>query len=112
ETLRARSSLANCYYAAGRYEEAISQFAQVLQDRERVLGPDHPDTLRSRGSLANSYRAAGLPQEALGRHRGLLPDRERVLGPDHLSTQATRKNLASTEAELAGGPGKAIGGEA
>jgi hypothetical protein len=81
----------------------------VLQDRQRVLGPDHPETLRSRGSLANSYRAAGLPQEALGRHRGLLPDRERVLGPDHASTQATRKNLASTEAELAGG-GKGLAG--
>jgi hypothetical protein len=57
--LRSRSSLANCYHAAGRYDEAILLFEAVLHDRERVLGPDHPDTLRNRGSLANCYQATG-----------------------------------------------------
>ena len=28
---------------------------QTLADRERLLGPDHPDTLASRDNLANAY---------------------------------------------------------
>ena len=28
---------------------------QVLADRERILGPDHPDTLTSRSNLASAY---------------------------------------------------------
>jgi hypothetical protein len=28
---------------------------QTLADRERLLGPDHPDTLPSRSNLANAY---------------------------------------------------------
>src|SRR5438876_764146 len=32
---------------------------QLVADRERVLGADHPQTLSSRNNLANAYRAAG-----------------------------------------------------
>ena len=38
--------------AAGRAAEAIPLHEQTLADRERVLGPDHPDTLTSRDNLA------------------------------------------------------------
>ena len=37
---------------------------QTLADRERILGPDHPDTLNSRNNLATAYRAAGRTGEA------------------------------------------------
>ena len=37
---------------------------QTLADRERVLGPDHPDTLQSRNNLANAYQAAGRTGES------------------------------------------------
>jgi Tetratricopeptide repeat len=39
---------------------------QTLADRERVLGPDHPDTLNTRNNLANAYRVAGRTDEAKG----------------------------------------------
>jgi hypothetical protein len=69
-------------------------YEQVLADRERLLGPDHPDTLQSRHNLANSYRAAGRLDEAISLHEQVLADRERLLGPDHPDTLTSRHNLA------------------
>jgi Tetratricopeptide repeat len=68
--------------------------APLLQDAERVLGPDHPSTLTARGNLANAYAAAGRAGKAIPLHQQALADRERVLGPDHPGTLASRNNLA------------------
>ncbi|WP_372453178.1 tetratricopeptide repeat protein [Streptomyces avidinii] len=38
---------------------AAAAFEQLLADRKRVLGPDHPDTLYARNRLAHWRRAAG-----------------------------------------------------
>ncbi|WP_257136148.1 tetratricopeptide repeat protein [Streptomyces sp. t99] len=38
----------------GEYQQAGELHQQNLTDRERVLGPDHPDTLSSRNNLANA----------------------------------------------------------
>jgi hypothetical protein len=43
--------------AADRVTEAILLHERNLVDRERVLGPDHPDTLAARDNLA-AARAA------------------------------------------------------
>ena len=69
-------------------------YEQTLADRERVLGPDHPDTLTSRNNLAVAYRDAGRTAEAITLHEQTLADRERVLGPDHPDTLTSRNNLA------------------
>ena len=50
---------AEAYQDAGLAAEAIPVFEQTLADRERVLGPDHPDTLASRNNLAVAHREAG-----------------------------------------------------
>jgi tetratricopeptide (TPR) repeat protein len=73
---------------------AIAVGEPLLRDRERLLGPDHPDTLASRNNLASGYRAAGRVAEAVALHEGTLAARERVLGPDHPSTLTSRSNLA------------------
>ncbi len=91
-----RSSLANCLYAAGRYQEAIPLFQEILRWREVALGTNHPDTLRSRGSLANSYRVTSRRWDAIALYRDTLKIRERVLGSNNLSTAASRRNLAAT----------------
>ena len=101
ETLRSCTALANSFYAAGHYPEAMDLFRETLSRRARVLGPEHPDTLRSRGSLGNCYHAMGDYETAAGMHRQTLADRERVLGPDHPSSQASRNNLAKAEQALA-----------
>jgi hypothetical protein len=49
---------------AGRTDEAIRLHEQTLADRERVLGPDHPETLSTRNNLA-AYRDAGSTPEEI-----------------------------------------------
>ena len=74
--------------------QAIQVAEALLADRERVLGPDHPDTLTTRNNLAIAYQArAGPPRRSRCIER-TLADRERILGPDHPDTLTTRNNLA------------------
>jgi hypothetical protein len=86
--------------AAGRAAEAIGLHERTLADRERVLGPDHPDTLQSRNNLATAYQDAGRAAEAIPLHERTLADLERVLGPDHPNTLQSRDNLAAARAAL------------
>ena len=75
-------------------EDSIELYEQVLADRVRVLGPDHPDTLTVRNNLAGAYKSAGRLAEAVELFERVLADRVRVLGPDHPDTLAARNNLA------------------
>ncbi len=81
-------------YETGDLTRAIPVLEATLTDRERVLGPDHPDTLTSRADLAAAYRAAGRLDDAITLHQKTLTYRERVLGPDHPDTLTSRNNLA------------------
>ena len=94
DVLASRHSLAGAYESAGRLDEAIPLYEEVLADSARVLGPDHPDTLTSRGNLAYAYRAAGRLDEAIPLFEEVLADSARVLGPDHPHTLASRAGLA------------------
>ena len=67
---------------------------QILADRERVLGPDHPLTLTSRNNLAIAYRDAGRAAEAIQMDEQTFDIRARVLGLDHPHTLTTRNSLA------------------
>ena len=64
DTLASRNNLACTYRSAGRLDEAITRFEEVLADHLRVLGPDHPHTLASRNNLAGAYEAAGRLDDA------------------------------------------------
>jgi tetratricopeptide repeat protein len=66
----------------------------LIEDFERLLGPEHPNTLSSRGNLANACVIAGLTSAAIAIFEPLLADFERLLGPDHRDTLITRDNLA------------------
>jgi tetratricopeptide (TPR) repeat protein len=87
--------------------EAIPLFEQTLADRERVLGPDHPDTLGSRNNLALAYREAGRVAEAIPLFEQTLADHERVLDRNHPATFTSRTNLA-TAYQAAGRVAEAI----
>ncbi|GAA4263875.1 tetratricopeptide repeat protein [Dactylosporangium darangshiense] len=78
----------------GQIAEAVAAFEQLLIDRRRVLGEDHPDTLATRNNLAAAYQEAGRVPEAVAAFEQLLPDLRRVLGEDHPDTLAARNNLA------------------
>ena len=93
-TLISRNNLACAYRDAGRLDEAIDLFEQVLAGRLRVLDPDHLDILASRNNLAAAYELAERLDEAIPLFEQNLTDCERILGSDHLDTLASRNNLA------------------
>ena len=94
QTLTSRNNLAYAYYSAGRLDEAITLYEQVLADSVRVLGPDHPQTLASRNNLAGAYESAGRLGEAIPLYEQVAADRVRVLGDNHPQTLTSRNNLA------------------
>ncbi|MBL7509852.1 tetratricopeptide repeat protein, partial [Frankia sp. CNm7] len=96
DTLTARHNLAGAYGTAGRVDQAIRLFEQVLADRVRMLGGNHPDTLTARHNLAYTYRVAGRVHEAINLFEDVLTDQVRVLGNDHPDTLTTRNILAGT----------------
>ena len=87
-------AVARVHISAGLLNKATTLFEQNLADRERALGPDHPDTLTSRNNLASAYQDTGRLEQAIPLYERTLADRERVLGPDHPDTLTSRNNLA------------------
>jgi hypothetical protein len=51
ETLTTRSNIAALTAEAGNLREALRLFRELLPDRERVLGTDHPAAIRVRESI-------------------------------------------------------------
>jgi hypothetical protein len=80
--------------AIGSYAAARDLWRQVVEARERALGPDAPDTLAARGNLARWTGEAGDAAGARDQFAALLPLHEQVLGPDAPDTLAARGNLA------------------
>ena len=78
-------------------------FTALLPDRQRVLGPDHPDTLTTRSNIAGWTGRAGDARGALELFTALLPDRQRVLGPDHPGVQVTQAWIEQLTSNLRGG---------
>ena len=95
-TLASRNNLAGAYRDAGRLDDAIPLYEQILEDSTRILGPDHPDTLISRNNLASAYQDAGRLDDAIALFEQTLQDSTRVLGPEHPDTLLSRNNLAYT----------------
>jgi hypothetical protein len=59
--------------ARGQYREAEQEYRDVLADRLRVLGPDHPSTLITRHEVAGMLAAQGHYREAEQEYRaGIL----------------------------------------
>jgi hypothetical protein len=86
------------YHLNGLGDSAVQAIAvgeALIEDYERLLGPDHPNTLNSRNNLAIAYGDAGRTAEAITLHERTLADRERLLGPDHPDTLNSRNNLAN-----------------
>ena len=95
DTLNSQNSLAVAYLAAGRVDEAVPLFEQILAVRQHTLGPDDSETLVSQNNLASAYQGAGRIAEAIRLYELNLEIRERLLGSDHPSTLNSRGNLAA-----------------
>ena len=79
----------------GRPAEALASTEAALADRERTLGPEHPDTVTARVNAARSLDAAGRTAEAIALYEQALGSRERMFGGAHRETLAVRAQLAA-----------------
>ncbi|GHA68670.1 MULTISPECIES: serine/threonine-protein kinase [Streptomyces] len=84
----------------GRWEEAGREHRAVAAERERLLGPDHPDTLASRYEAAFTLGRTGRAADALRAYKGVAQARIRTLGADHADTLAVRQEMAYTLGRL------------
>jgi len=94
EWARVQSAIAHVLNDQGHYREEEPILAQVVNERERTLGPQHPDTLRARHRLALALERENKHAEAETEGRTVLALREKVLGAEHPDTLNTRSNLA------------------
>ncbi|UNZ20500.1 protein kinase [Streptomyces sp. 891-h] len=77
----------------GRWEEAYEVHRAVAAERERLLGPYHPETLASRYETGSALARLGRHREALEEYVRTAAGRATVLGPDHPDTLAVRHEL-------------------
>ncbi|MGP3974849.1 protein kinase domain-containing protein [Streptomyces sp. 8N114] len=77
----------------GRWGEAYEVHRVVAAERERLLGPYHPDTLASRYETGSALARLGRHPEALEEYVRTAAGRVTVLGPDHPDTLAVRHEL-------------------
>ncbi|WP_336048776.1 serine/threonine-protein kinase [Streptomyces sp. CA2R101] len=78
----------------GRWEEAGEAHRALAAERERLLGPDHPDTLTSRLEAGHALSRLGRSFEAHQIYTEVLTGRERALGPDHPDSLSCRHHVA------------------
>lgn len=81
----------------GEYDAAFSAYQDVLDRREKELGPDHPDNLITRRAMAAVLQKQGKYDEAIRAYREILDCGEKLLGPDHEDNSTLRRHIASVQ---------------
>ncbi|HMB05209.1 MAG TPA: tetratricopeptide repeat protein [Isosphaeraceae bacterium] len=76
-------NLGTLYLDQGKFAEAEPLFKQVLNIREKSLGPEHPDVATSLEALGALYAKQGKHAEAETYLKRALAIYEKTLGPDH-----------------------------
>ncbi|WP_037679954.1 serine/threonine-protein kinase [Streptomyces griseus] len=84
----------------GRWAEAGEVHRAVAAERERLLGPAHPDTLASRYEVAFTLSRTGRAADALREYKHVAAARIRALGADHPDTLAVRQEMAYVLGQL------------
>lgn len=84
----------------GRWAESGEVHRAVAAERERLLGPEHPDTLASRYEVAFTLSRTGRAADALREYKHVARARSLSLGPDHPETLAARQEMAYVLGQL------------
>lgn len=90
------NNLGRYEHAQGLYEAAHKNILKAFEERERILGMEHPDTLTSLSDLAAIFEQQGKYAAAEKMERRALNGREKVLGKEHPDTLTSLNNLALT----------------
>ncbi|MCP3139393.1 serine/threonine-protein kinase [Pyxidicoccus xibeiensis] len=77
-----------------RYEESLELHAQALEQRQRLLGPDHPALVTSYNRVASAHAHLGRLAEAAGFWRRALAIHEASPGPGGTALGTLLLNLA------------------
>ncbi|KAF8529586.1 hypothetical protein BU17DRAFT_79596 [Hysterangium stoloniferum] len=91
---------ANVYTQAGKWGNAELLQIQVVENREQILGTEHPETLTARANLADTYRQLGRWTDAEQLEVQVLEASEQILGTEHPNTLTARASLAGTYHQL------------
>ena len=94
EWARVQFAIAWVLHDQGQYQQVESVLREVLKERERLLGSEHPDTLATLHCIARAALFEGRYAEAETGYRAVLKLREKVLGPEDPETLKTRSDLA------------------
>ncbi len=78
------------------YKKRINPCLKECEERQRLLGPEHPDTLTSMATLARLFYFVKEYQQAALWGRQAMATRKIVLGQDHPDTLESINNLANT----------------
>jgi tetratricopeptide (TPR) repeat protein/tRNA A-37 threonylcarbamoyl transferase component Bud32 len=89
---RLMSSMGRIYFRLGLYDRVEPLFQEALSERERVLGPNHPDVAVSLNELAALEQAFRRP-ESEAHFRRAISIQEKTLGRDHPDLAKTLANL-------------------
>jgi hypothetical protein len=92
----AKLSLALVYCSIEKVLECQQLEQQVVDWREKVLGPRHETTLIAKGSLARTYCRLEQPEEAKKLDEEVLTVRKEISGDFHPLTMRAKANLADT----------------
>jgi DNA-binding transcriptional ArsR family regulator len=85
-------------------QHTLDEYRLLLNDVERILGPNHPQTLTTRSNVAFWTAESGDLSGALNLQELLLSDLERILGPDHPQTLTTRSHITYLIAQSGNAP--------
>ncbi|KIJ93512.1 hypothetical protein K443DRAFT_12821, partial [Laccaria amethystina LaAM-08-1] len=80
----------------GYSKDAETLEIKVLDERNKILGVEHPDTMFAMANLATTYQNLGKYTEAEKLGIQVLDARKRILGVEHPDTIFAMANLATT----------------
>ena len=89
----AHNNLGLTMYAQGRHDEAIAEYDKVVELREQLLGPLHPDTGVAHNNLANALAELRRLDEAQVHADRAFAIWSAGLGSDHPFVSASLHNL-------------------
>ena len=84
------------FHRVGSWNEAEKILDEAIDERKKLLGPDHPATIDTMRGLAATYFEQGRWDEAEKLQVDVMDLRKAQLGPDHLDTLSVMHDLAST----------------
>ncbi|KAJ7245234.1 hypothetical protein C8J57DRAFT_1190944 [Mycena rebaudengoi] len=84
------------YYDSGHFNQSKELCVALLENREHILGSEHPETLRVMSRLAATYWKLGKFTDSLELDVAVLQKRQQIFGPEHPKTLDAMSNLAVT----------------